>query len=227
MQNGLTADDEAKVEEFAGNLFMACLATMELANVELGVRLGLYEALAGAGPVTAAGLAKSAGIAERYAREWLEQQAVAGVVEVDDAAAPTPERRFTLPNAHAHVLTRRRQRGVHEAVRGGRALAGQGDRHHGRGVPPRHRRCLRAVRPARHPGGVHPAGVRQPPDPDVAAGAARRPGEAGDGRAGSHRRGRLRRGLGGDHDRPGVSQRRDRRLRPRRGVRRRGQEGRR
>jgi hypothetical protein len=37
----LTADDEAKVEEFAGNLFMACLATMELANVELGVRLGL------------------------------------------------------------------------------------------------------------------------------------------------------------------------------------------
>ena len=104
MEYELTAEDEAKVEEFAGNLFMACLATMELANVELGVRLGLYEALAGAGPVTAAELAGSAGIAERYAREWLEQQAVAGVVEVDDAAAPADERRFTLPNAHAHVL---------------------------------------------------------------------------------------------------------------------------
>ncbi|MEY2571624.1 MAG: hypothetical protein QOE63_1974 [Acidimicrobiaceae bacterium] len=39
----LTGGDEAKVEEFAGSLFMACLATMELANVELGVRLGLYE----------------------------------------------------------------------------------------------------------------------------------------------------------------------------------------
>ena len=104
MDYELTADDGAKVEEFAGNLFMACLASMELANVELGVRLGLYEALAGAGPVTAAQLAGSAGIAERYAREWLEQQAVAGVVEVDDAAAPIPERRFTLPNAHAHVL---------------------------------------------------------------------------------------------------------------------------
>lgn len=100
----LTGDDETKVEEFAGNLFMACLATMELANVELGVRLGLYEALAGAGPVTAARLAESAGIAERYAREWLEQQAVAGVVEVEDPGAPTAERRFTLPNAHAHVL---------------------------------------------------------------------------------------------------------------------------
>ena len=100
----LTGDDETRVEEFSGNLFMACLATMELANVELGVRLGLYEALAGAGPVTAARLAESAGIAERYAREWLEQQAVAGVIEVDDPAAPAAERRFTLPNAHAHVL---------------------------------------------------------------------------------------------------------------------------
>lgn len=101
----LTADDETRVEEFAGNLFTACLATMELANVELGVRLGLYEAMAGAGPVTAGELAKSAGIAERYAQEWLEQQATAGVVEVEDVAEAAAARRFTLPNAHAHVLT--------------------------------------------------------------------------------------------------------------------------
>jgi 2-polyprenyl-3-methyl-5-hydroxy-6-metoxy-1,4-benzoquinol methylase len=95
----LTADDETKVEEFAGNLFMAGLAAMELANVELGVRLGLYETLAGAGAVTPSELAQQAKIGERYAREWLEQQAVAGVLEVDEART-----RFTLPNAHAHVL---------------------------------------------------------------------------------------------------------------------------
>jgi 2-polyprenyl-3-methyl-5-hydroxy-6-metoxy-1,4-benzoquinol methylase len=100
----LTAEDESKVEDFAGSLFMACLASMELANVELGVRLGLYEVLAGAGPTTARGLSTKAGIAERYAQEWLEQQAVAGVVEVDDTSRPADERRFTLPNAHAHVL---------------------------------------------------------------------------------------------------------------------------
>ena len=100
----LTADDEAAIEEFAGNLFMQALAMMELANVELGVRLGLYEALAGAGPVTSTQLATAAGIAERYAREWLEQQATAGVVEVDDVDAAAEQRRFTLPNAHAHVL---------------------------------------------------------------------------------------------------------------------------
>ena len=101
----LSEADEAKVEEFAGSLFMAALGTMELANVELGVRLGLYEALAGAGPVTAGELAASAGIVDRYAREWLEQQAAAGVVEVEDVAVSPTERRFTLPDAHAHVLT--------------------------------------------------------------------------------------------------------------------------
>lgn len=101
---GLTADDEQRVEKFAGSLFGACLATMELANVELGIRLGLYAALASSEPVTAAELAARAGIAPRYAREWLEQQAVAGVVEVDDTAKPPDERKFELPNAHAHVL---------------------------------------------------------------------------------------------------------------------------
>lgn len=100
----LTSDDESKVEEFAGNLFMACLGAMELANVELGIRLGLYEILAGAGAMTAGEVAAAAGIAERYAREWLEQQTVAGVLEVDDVTKPADERRFTLPNAHAHVL---------------------------------------------------------------------------------------------------------------------------
>ena len=89
----LTAADEARVEEFAGGLFGACLATMELANVELGARLGLYEVLAGAGPVTAGELASRAGIAPRSAREWLEQQAVAGVVEVDDTTKSADERR--------------------------------------------------------------------------------------------------------------------------------------
>jgi 2-polyprenyl-3-methyl-5-hydroxy-6-metoxy-1,4-benzoquinol methylase len=93
----LTAADEDKVGQFADSLFMAGLAAMELANVELGIRLGLYDALAGAGPVDSAGLATAANIGERYAKEWLEQQAVAGVLEVDGG-------KFTLPNAHAHVL---------------------------------------------------------------------------------------------------------------------------
>ena len=100
----LTEEDESSVEEFSAGLFGACLATMELANVELGIRLGLYDALAGAGPLTAGALAERTQIAERYAREWLEQQAVAGVVVVDDVTKHPDERRFELPNVHAHVL---------------------------------------------------------------------------------------------------------------------------
>ena len=45
----LSATDAAAAEDFAGTLFMAALGAMELANVELGIRLGLYEALAGRG----------------------------------------------------------------------------------------------------------------------------------------------------------------------------------
>ena len=100
----LTQADEDLVEKFAGDMFLACLATMELANIDLGARLGLYEVLAGSGPMTAGDLASRSGIAERYAREWLEQQAVAGVVNVDDVTKSPHERRFELPNAHAHVL---------------------------------------------------------------------------------------------------------------------------
>ena len=97
-------EDESEVEAFAERLFAACLGAMELANVELGLRLGLYDALAGAGPTTPSELASRSGIAPRYAREWLEQQTVAGVVDVDDETAPSESRRFTLSNAHAHVL---------------------------------------------------------------------------------------------------------------------------
>ena len=92
----LTESDEAQVQAFAGKLFNGVLAIMELGNIELGRRLGLYEVLR-QGPVTAQSLAVDAGIHERYAREWLEQQAVSGVLTVDGDT-------FALPNAHAHVL---------------------------------------------------------------------------------------------------------------------------
>ncbi len=70
----------------------------------LGDRLGWYRALADRGPLTSAELAEATGSDERYAREWLEHQAAAAYVTVDDVAAPPAERRYTLPPAHATVL---------------------------------------------------------------------------------------------------------------------------
>jgi SAM-dependent methyltransferase len=90
----------ATAEEFGERLFGAVLGAQLVQAVYLGDRLGYYRALT-AGALTPAELAARTGTAERYAREWLEHQAVAGVLTVVDDA----ERRYRLPAGHAEVLT--------------------------------------------------------------------------------------------------------------------------
>jgi 2-polyprenyl-3-methyl-5-hydroxy-6-metoxy-1,4-benzoquinol methylase len=92
-------------DALAERLFGAALGALELHSIYLGSELGLYRALTQHGPQTADELARSAGIAPRYAREWLEQQAVAGLLDVDDPAAPAAARRYRLAPDHARVLT--------------------------------------------------------------------------------------------------------------------------
>ena len=82
----------------------ATTGTLELFGIYLGHRLGLYAALHDRPGSTLSDLAAAAGIAPRYAKEWLEQQAVAGVLEVDDLSAGAEARRFTLPDAHVGVV---------------------------------------------------------------------------------------------------------------------------
>lgn len=91
-------------DELAERLFAATIGALEIGSVHLGGRLGLYRALAGGGPATPAELATRTGTDERYVREWLEQQAVAGLLAVDDAGAPAGRRRYELPKAHRPVL---------------------------------------------------------------------------------------------------------------------------
>ena len=81
----------------------ATTGALELFGIYLGDRLGLYHALRRHGASTAAELADTSGIAPRYAREWLEQQAVAGVLTVDDVTANAEVRRYTLLEAHVGV----------------------------------------------------------------------------------------------------------------------------
>ena len=98
-----TAPDTAATDAFVERLFGAVLGTMDLHAVYLGDRLGYYRALT-TGPLTSAELAARTGTAERYAREWLEQQAVTGVL-VTDPDVDAPQRRYTLPAAHVAPLT--------------------------------------------------------------------------------------------------------------------------
>ena len=104
MSTAPTLDPSDRREALATRLFTAVATSLELQTVYLGERLGLYRALADGGPTTAPALAEWAGIAPRYAREWLEQQAVAGILDVDDPAAAPDERRYTVPAGHHEVL---------------------------------------------------------------------------------------------------------------------------
>jgi SAM-dependent methyltransferase len=78
--------------------------SLETLSVYLGLELGLYQALADLGTVTGAEVAAHTGVAARYAREWLEQQAAAGYLACDDPKRPAKERRYRLPAGHAEVL---------------------------------------------------------------------------------------------------------------------------
>ena len=95
---------EQQRDELVERLFAAGLGMAEVLTVYLGDTLGLYRALRESGAMTAPELAKESGILPRYAHEWLEQQAAAGIVRVDDASATPDERRYELPEGHVDPL---------------------------------------------------------------------------------------------------------------------------
>jgi hypothetical protein len=97
--------EEKTPDALAGRLFGAVLGTIDMLTVYLGDRLGYYKVLVETGPVTSTELAHRAGTQERYAREWLEQQAITGILDVDDVAAPAGERRYSIPPGHGEALT--------------------------------------------------------------------------------------------------------------------------
>jgi SAM-dependent methyltransferase len=90
-----------ETEALVGRLFEAGVGAVELCNIYLGVKLGLYAPLA-AGPVTATELAEQTGCSERYLVEWLQGQAIAGLATVDGDDPATA--RFLLADGAAPVL---------------------------------------------------------------------------------------------------------------------------
>ncbi len=113
------------ITAFAERFFSAVLGAQFTQAAYLGDRLGWYRALADAGDgLTSAELAARTATAERYAREWLEHQAVCGVLTVSDTAAGPLQRRFRLPVAHAEVLTS--EESLNHLMPLGRMMAGLG-----------------------------------------------------------------------------------------------------
>ncbi|MGE0405045.1 MAG: class I SAM-dependent methyltransferase [Candidatus Korobacteraceae bacterium] len=98
------AQVEQRRDALVERILRSATSAMEVLGLYLGDQLGLYEAMARGGPFTAAELAARTGTAERYVREWLEHQAVSGILAVEDASAPAESRRYSLPAGHAEVL---------------------------------------------------------------------------------------------------------------------------
>src|SRR5712691_1374086 len=97
------ADATERRDALVGRLFMNAIGAFDLFSVYVGDRLGLYRILADQGPLTSAELAAAAGVHERYAREWLEQQAASDLLEVD-TDGNRDQRRFRLPDGYEEPL---------------------------------------------------------------------------------------------------------------------------
>lgn len=92
--------DPEKLQQFVFRAVEEVGATLNAALVVMGDKLGLYRALAGAGPLTPSELAERTGTAERYVREWLNAQAAGGYVAYEPGSG-----RYTLPPEQAVALT--------------------------------------------------------------------------------------------------------------------------
>jgi SAM-dependent methyltransferase len=95
----VTTIDEAKLGAFVGQAVTDMGAAISGLLLHIGDRLGLYKAMAGAGPVTSLELAQRTGTTERYVREWLGNQTAGGYVIYEPAGQT-----YELPAEHAMVL---------------------------------------------------------------------------------------------------------------------------
>lgn len=96
--------DSAARNDLVDRLLESTRGLLAIYTMYLGDRLGLYAALAETDVLTSTELAARTGTKERYVREWLEHQTVAGILKVEDAETDAASRRFFIPDGHKEVL---------------------------------------------------------------------------------------------------------------------------
>ncbi len=93
--------NEQKVQEVAFRVVGDMGGAFVMALGYVGDRLGLFKAMAGAGPMTSADLAAKTKLNERYVREWLRAMVAAEYINYDPPAQKyvmTEEQAFVLAN---------------------------------------------------------------------------------------------------------------------------------
>lgn len=91
--------DKERLRSSVERIYRDASGAMASGLAYLGIRTGLFEAMAGAGPVTSESLAEKTGLAERYVREWLHGMTAAGYLDHDSDAAT-----FALPDELAYLF---------------------------------------------------------------------------------------------------------------------------
>jgi 2-polyprenyl-3-methyl-5-hydroxy-6-metoxy-1,4-benzoquinol methylase len=91
-------------DQMCERLVGAGMAMGDLVSVYLGDRLGLYAGLRELGEATPGALAERGGVAERYAREWLAQQAATGIVEATSETVSDKDRTYRLTPAYVPLF---------------------------------------------------------------------------------------------------------------------------
>ena len=91
--------DQTKLDALLARAFGDLSAGYGGVLISIGEKLGLYKAMAGAGPLSSRELAARTGCAERYVREWLAAQAAGGYVDyhsVSDTYELSPEQAVVM-----------------------------------------------------------------------------------------------------------------------------------
>jgi 2-polyprenyl-3-methyl-5-hydroxy-6-metoxy-1,4-benzoquinol methylase len=91
--------DKDKVKAFSDKVFADMAGAMTAGMGYVGVKTGLFRAMAGKGPMRAEELAAAAGLQPRYVEEWLKGMASAGYLDYDPAAGS-----YRLPEEHGFLL---------------------------------------------------------------------------------------------------------------------------
>jgi 2-polyprenyl-3-methyl-5-hydroxy-6-metoxy-1,4-benzoquinol methylase len=151
------APDEAQLMQFVFRAVDEVGAALNAGLVVMGDKLGLYRALAGEGPLTAAELAGRTGTGERYVLEWLNAQAAGGYIGYEPATgryALAPEQAVALTDADSPAylpgLFQLALGALHDSpriVEAARSGGGFGWHEHGEDV---HHGCERFFRPGYH-----------------------------------------------------------------------------
>ncbi|HWP93175.1 MAG TPA: class I SAM-dependent methyltransferase [Thermodesulfobacteriota bacterium] len=94
-------------DAFVERLLKSASGVFDIFTIYIGDMLGFYKALAKHGPLTSSELASKTDTHERYVREWLEQQTVAGILQVQNPEADAEHRKFKIHPGHAEVLVER------------------------------------------------------------------------------------------------------------------------